>query len=146
MTVAATGSSVDGELAIEGRRDTATQAEYRAMTKAVADSTGCAFLDLYDAWASTVGAGWDAAWAAGLMHDSLHPTQLGHDDIAARVQVALGLDPTVRKRTTANLSLIRNNLPVVVDDPRSLPFPQGGFNDTLPGHGETIVSISLMSI
>jgi hypothetical protein len=91
MTVAATGSSVDGDLAIEGRRYAKTQAEYRAITKVVADTTGCAFLDLYDAWASTVGAGWEAAWAAGLMHDGLHPTQLGHDDIAARVQVALGL-------------------------------------------------------
>ncbi len=97
MTVSATGSSVGGELAIGGQRDTATQADYRAMTKAVAAFTGCAFLDLYDAWASSAGAGWDAAWATGLMHDGFHPTQLGHDDIAARVLVALGLDPTVRR-------------------------------------------------
>jgi hypothetical protein len=91
MTASATGSSDRGELAIEGRRDAATQAEYRAVTKEVAASTGCAFLDLHDAWTSSVGASWDAAWAAGLMHDSLHPTQLGHDDIATRVRAVLGL-------------------------------------------------------
>jgi lysophospholipase L1-like esterase len=91
MTVAATGSSGAGELAVKGRRHAATQAEYRAVTKEVAGSTGCMLLDLYDEWTSTVGAGWDAAWAAGFMHDSLHPTQLGHDDIATRVSAALGL-------------------------------------------------------
>jgi hypothetical protein len=32
-----------------------------------------------------------AAWDAGFMHDGLHPTQLGHDDIAIRAQSVLGL-------------------------------------------------------
>jgi hypothetical protein len=35
------------------------------------------------------GAGWDAAKAAGLMQDPLHPTQRGHDDTALRVQAVL---------------------------------------------------------
>jgi hypothetical protein len=90
MTTAATGSGV-GELTIEGRREVEIQAEYRDTTKRLAATLGCAFLDLYDAWSGRVGPGWDAAYAAGLMVDGLHPTQLGHDDIAARVKESLGL-------------------------------------------------------
>jgi len=98
MTVAATGSSDAGELAVKGRRHAAMQAEYRTVTKEVAGSTGCMLLDLFDEWTSAVGAGWDAAWAAGFMHDSLHPTQLGHDDIATRVSTALGLSPVTPRQ------------------------------------------------
>jgi lysophospholipase L1-like esterase len=91
ITAAATSSCANGELTIEGRRDAMLQAEYRAITKHIAASAGCALVDLYDAWAETAGTGWDAGYAGGLMQDGLHPTQLGHDLIAARVQDALGL-------------------------------------------------------
>ena len=91
MTAAATDSCDAGALTIEGRRDSTIQAEYRAITEHVAGTVGCALIDLYDAWAQTAGAGWDACYAAGLMQDGLHPTQLGHDDIARRVQSVLGL-------------------------------------------------------
>jgi hypothetical protein len=91
LTTAATGASAAGDLAIEGRRDAEIQAAYRAVTRELAATQGCAFVDLYDAWSATNGPGWDAAYAAGLMVDGLHPTQLGHDDIAARVMDALGI-------------------------------------------------------
>jgi hypothetical protein len=91
LTTAATGTSAAGELAIEGRRDAEIQAAYRAITRELAATRGCAFVDLYEAWSATVGPGWDAAYAAGLMVDGLHPSQLGHDDIAARVMQALGI-------------------------------------------------------
>jgi lysophospholipase L1-like esterase len=90
LTTPATGTGV-GELTIDGRREVEMQAEYRAMTKDLAASLDCAFVDLYDAWSRTVGPGWEAAHAAGLMVDGLHPTQLGHDDIAVRVTEALGI-------------------------------------------------------
>ncbi|MDQ1454609.1 MAG: hypothetical protein QOH28_229 [Actinomycetota bacterium] len=91
MTAAATGSCATGALTIEGPRDSTTQAEYRAETRHVAAGMGCALIDLYEAWAQTAGTGWDACYAAGLMDDGLHPTQLGHDDIASRVHGVLGL-------------------------------------------------------
>jgi hypothetical protein len=91
LTTAATGSSAGGDLVIEGRREAEMQAAYRRVTRDLAAARGCAFVDLYDAWSATIGAGWDAAYAAGFMVDGLHPTQLGHDDIAARVAHALGI-------------------------------------------------------
>jgi hypothetical protein len=91
LTSAATGTSAAGALAIEGRRQAEIQAAYRSVTRDLAATQGCAFVDLYDAWSATNGPGWDAAYAAGLMVDGLHPTQLGHDDIAARVMAALGI-------------------------------------------------------
>jgi hypothetical protein len=86
MSAPATGSAERGELIIGRGRDAKMQAEYRAVARAVAHDRHCAFLDLYEAWAADFGAGWDAARAAGLMQDPLHPTQRAHDDIAARIQ------------------------------------------------------------
>ncbi len=60
------------------------QAEYRSITKRVAEAKSCAFVDLYEEWAKDYGAGWEAANAAGLMQDVLHPSQQGHDDVAGR--------------------------------------------------------------
>jgi hypothetical protein len=89
MTHAATGSSELGELTIGRRRTAAQQSDHRTITAEVAQAAGCAFLDLYDAWAAIAGAGWDAANAHGFMADALHPSQLGHDDIATRVKAML---------------------------------------------------------
>ncbi|HEY5076801.1 MAG TPA: hypothetical protein VIJ48_04800 [Acidimicrobiia bacterium] len=89
----ATGSCEHGELTIGLWRDAEQQAIYRATTEQVAISMDCAFLDLYAAWAGVAGAGWDAAYAHGFMSDALHPSQLGHDDIAQRVEDLLGLRP-----------------------------------------------------
>ena len=62
-----------------------------ATAREIAEAMDCAFLDLYESWAALCGAGCDAATAFGLMADSLHPSQLGHDEIAARVrQIVLG--------------------------------------------------------
>jgi hypothetical protein len=91
LTAAATETATRAELMIEGRREAEIQAAYRAVTRDLAATRGCAFVDLYDAWSATVGPGWDAAYAAGLMVDGLHPTQRGHDDIAARVVDVLGI-------------------------------------------------------
>jgi hypothetical protein len=87
----ATGSAPAAEFAIDGLRDATMQATYRAFTKAVATGMGCIVLDLYEDWAQRFGPGWDAAYAAGLMSDGLHPSQLGHDEIAARVCAVLDL-------------------------------------------------------
>jgi lysophospholipase L1-like esterase len=79
----------EGDLRI-GQRERAMQAEYRAVTREIATEHGCAIVDLYDAWAADVGEGWDAANGAGLMHDDLHPSRAGHDDIFARVWPVIG--------------------------------------------------------
>jgi lysophospholipase L1-like esterase len=94
LSRAATGSCDGGELTIGLWRDAEQQAIYRATAEQVASSMGCAFLDLYDAWAALAGAGWDAAYAQGLMLDALHPSQRGHDDIARRVEELLGVHPS----------------------------------------------------
>lgn len=86
----AIGSASDGTIVIVSR-DARTQASYRAATAHVGSESGCDVLDLYDEWASAVGAGFDAAYAAGLLHDRSHPSQSGHDDIAVRVARRLGL-------------------------------------------------------
>ena len=65
-------------------RNTTVQANYRAATKAVAATHGCGLLDLYDAYGAAGDTGWQAANNDGLMYDSLHPSQRGHDDISAR--------------------------------------------------------------
>jgi hypothetical protein len=91
MTTPAVGSSSVGDLMICGRRDVMVQAMYRAFAKAVAAAQRCAVVDLYDVWLRQFGRGWDAAYAAGLMHDGLHPTQRGHDHIAASVRETLEL-------------------------------------------------------
>ncbi len=91
MTIPAVGSSYAGDLRICGRRDVIVQAMYRAFAKAVAAAKGCALVDLHDVWTREVGGGWDGAYAAGLMHDGLHPTQRGHDHIAASVKETLEL-------------------------------------------------------
>jgi hypothetical protein len=90
----AIGTKTDGELCIGRARNASMQSTYRAFTRAIAERAGCAFIDLYDAWTSKVGPGWSAAYAAGLMFDGLHPSQLGHDDIASRVMSSLGLLPS----------------------------------------------------
>jgi lysophospholipase L1-like esterase len=93
LNKAATGSSDATDLEIVVRRSPELQAAYRAAASAVAKELGCPVVDLHAAWRAEVGAGWDAAYAAGLMHDGLHPSQRGHDDIARRVTAILGLDP-----------------------------------------------------
>jgi hypothetical protein len=85
LTAPATASSRAGNLTIFGRRDASVQAIYRSFTKAVAAAKGCALLDLHGIWTQKAGEDWDAAYAAGFMHDALHPTQAGHDLIAASV-------------------------------------------------------------
>ncbi len=89
MTVNAIGSDPNGTLVVGRGRDAALQAEYRSITKRVAEAKSCAFVDLYQEWADDYGAGWDAAHTAGLMQDVLHPSQQGHDDIATRVKAVL---------------------------------------------------------
>jgi lysophospholipase L1-like esterase len=76
---------------VAGRRDPALQAEYRAATSARARALHCPHVDLYDAFARAAGPGFDAAVAAGLMHDGLHPSQAGNDLIARCVTDALQL-------------------------------------------------------
>ncbi|MGO9876397.1 MAG: hypothetical protein ACLPVY_21695 [Acidimicrobiia bacterium] len=93
MSYTATGSSKLGELTIGRRRTPAQQSAHRTITAEVARATGCALLDLYDAWAGIAGTGWDAANAHGFMADALHPSQLGHDDIATRVKAMLRVGP-----------------------------------------------------
>jgi len=92
MTLPAVGSSSVGDLMICGRRDMMVQAMYRGFAKAVAAAKGCAVVDLHDLWTRQFGPGWDGAYAAGLMHDGLHPTQRGHDHIAASVKERLELE------------------------------------------------------
>jgi lysophospholipase L1-like esterase len=93
LSAAATASCTGGVLTIGRGRDSSVQAEYRAIAKQVAEANDCAVLDLFEAWSAMVGAGWDAANAAGLMHDRLHPSQLGHDDIARRIRRVLAAGP-----------------------------------------------------
>ena len=93
LSAPATGSCARGALTIERRRDVDVQADYRATAREIAEAMDCAFLDLYESWAALAGAGSDAATAFGLMADSLHPSQLGHDEIAAcvgRIVLAAG--------------------------------------------------------
>ena len=63
----------------------AVQGQYRSTTTSVATAYSCAVLDLYVAYAAAGAEGWAAANRAGLMLDNLHPSQLGHNDISARV-------------------------------------------------------------
>jgi hypothetical protein len=69
----------------QGDRNADMQAAYRAATRSVAQSAGCALLDLYEAWSDAGDVGYAGASAAGLMNGTLHPSQLGNNDIAARV-------------------------------------------------------------
>ncbi len=110
----ATGSCAHGELVIGGR-DASSQAEHRAIAQEVAETMGCAYLDLFSAWASIAGPGWDSANSFGLMHDRLHPSQLGHDDIATRVQIAL--ETLASRGDTAHQSLSSTGLPSIDDFP-----------------------------
>lgn len=87
----ATGSGKHGTVTIGEGRSAATQACYRSMTRQIAETEGCAYLDLFEVWAGIAGPGWDAAWAAGLMHDRLHPSQIGHGKIAAAIETVLGI-------------------------------------------------------
>ena len=66
-------------------RSVTMQAAYRAATHRFGAAHGCAVLDLYDAWAGAGDTGWAAANAGGLQFDALHPSALGHQDIAGRV-------------------------------------------------------------
>lgn len=81
----ATTTTDAGAFTIGAARAAGQQAAHRAVTREVAEATGSGLLDLYDEWATIAGPGWEAADAAGLMIDTLHPSQRGHDDIAARV-------------------------------------------------------------
>jgi hypothetical protein len=91
LSAPANGSARGGRLNIDDVRTVVSQAVHRAFARSVAESMGCPVLDLHTAWQDRAGGGWDAAYGAGLMIDGLHPTQLGHDDIAQRVQAVLGL-------------------------------------------------------
>ncbi|MCU1354265.1 MAG: hypothetical protein JWM05_3474 [Acidimicrobiales bacterium] len=91
MSMPATGSAEHGDLNIGSPRAPEVQAAYRAVAKEVAAETGCAFLDLHEAWIDMAGAGWEASYAHGLMADTMHPSQRGHDEIARRVAAKLGL-------------------------------------------------------
>jgi lysophospholipase L1-like esterase len=91
MSVPATGSARDSRLHVDNVRTLGAQAVHRAFARSVAESMGHPVLDLYTAWRDRAGGGWDAAYRAGLMTDGLHPTQLGHDDIAERVLAVLGI-------------------------------------------------------
>ena len=110
----ATGSCAHGELVIGGR-EASSQAEHRAIAEEVAEAMGCAYLDLFSAWASIAGPGWDSASSFGLMHDRLHPSQLGHDDIATRVQSEL---ETLASRSDTTLqSFSSTGLPSIDEFP-----------------------------
>jgi lysophospholipase L1-like esterase len=80
----------DADPASIPQRSAVDQAAYRSVTESVAQAMDCAYLDLYAAWSDLAGAGWDAAYAHGLMADELHPSPRGHDDIAVRVEAVLG--------------------------------------------------------
>jgi hypothetical protein len=113
----ATGSCTHGDLVIGGR-EASSQAEHRAIAQEVAETMDCAYLDLFSAWASIAGPGWDSANSFGLMHDRLHPSQLGHDNIATRVQVALETLPGRGNTTYQSLSsTARPGLPSIDDFP-----------------------------
>jgi len=68
-----------------GGYSTTVQANYRSATRSVVNDRKCALLYLYAAYAAAGATGWSAANGAGLMLDDLHPSQIGHDDIAGRV-------------------------------------------------------------
>jgi lysophospholipase L1-like esterase len=80
-----------------GTRDAAMQASYRLEAKAAAAATSCAFMDLFDEWGALAGRGWEAAMSFGLMHDELHPSQAGQDDIATRVRALLTRADTIAR-------------------------------------------------
>jgi len=61
-------------------RPVADQDAYRAQLRQVALSSGCAYLDLKACWGD-----FRTSWTNGYMLDTLHPSQQGHKDIAARV-------------------------------------------------------------
>ncbi len=91
MSKPATETGEHLELKIGSPRTPELQAAYRSVAREVAASTGTSFLDLYEVWTDLAGAGWQAAYDHGLMADTLHPSQLGHDEIARRVLSRLGL-------------------------------------------------------
>jgi lysophospholipase L1-like esterase len=68
-----------------GGFSTTVQAQFRSATRDVVNARRCALFDIYNAYAGAGATGWQAADNAGLMFDNLHPSQLGHVDIAARV-------------------------------------------------------------
>jgi hypothetical protein len=61
------------------------QSQYRSATISAVNATRCALFDIYNAYATAGATGYAAAKQAGLMYDVSHPSQLGHNDIAARV-------------------------------------------------------------
>lgn len=68
-----------------GGRNTTTQANYRAQTKTTATAVSAKLYDIYDAWSGNGWTGYAPANTAGLMFDTLHPSQLGHTDIGTRL-------------------------------------------------------------
>ncbi len=90
ISAPATASCAGGELVIGRGREVEIQAKFRLLTRRVAESVGCAHLDLYDAWSDLGAHGWEAATAMGLMVDQYHASPRGHRDIAARVLDVLG--------------------------------------------------------
>jgi hypothetical protein len=74
------GSRLNGPLGTA-----ATQSALRDAGRTVSANRGLAFINLYDALAAEGVTGFAQAAAAGFLSDSVHPSQLLHDDIAARV-------------------------------------------------------------
>lgn len=93
MSKSATESGENLDLKIGSPRSPELQAAYRSVARETAAATGCAFLDLYEVWTHIAGPGWQVAYDHGLMADTLHPSQRGHDEIAKRVLERLGLSP-----------------------------------------------------
>jgi len=91
MSAPATVDARDAELTIGFGRTVEDQARYRAIVRDVAASTGCAFLDIYEAWSRLGATGWAETFEAGLMIDRYHASWLGHRDIAARLLELLGV-------------------------------------------------------
>ncbi len=74
----------------QNNRSSSDQAAFRQAIVNVAASTGSAVLNIYDAWAAAGDTGFAASNTDGLMNDDLHPSQLGHIDIAGRITRILG--------------------------------------------------------
>jgi lysophospholipase L1-like esterase len=68
-----------------GGSSPSAQSNYRATTASLAAAKNCGLLDLYQAYASAGATGYAQANGVGLMYDGAHPSQLGHNDISARV-------------------------------------------------------------
>ncbi len=78
------------ELTIGFGRTVEDQDRYRKTASAVSESTGSAFVDIYQAWRDLGCRGWAEAFDAGLMLDRYHASARGHRDIANRLLELIG--------------------------------------------------------